>query len=69
MNMSLLGQKVIGNWGAYLPHWYGVIEKVHTGLPGLSHGVDIRWENGSKTEMMSHEILEGLPEKIGIYYE
>jgi len=68
--MSLLGQKVIGHWGAGLSYWYGVVESVHTELKlNHAHGVDVRWENGSKTEMMSHEILEGLPEKIGIYYE
>ena len=68
--MSLLGQKVVGNWGAYLPYWSGVVEAVHTELQlNHAHGVDVRWENGSKTEMMSNNILEGLPEKIGIYYE
>ena len=56
--------------GSIPSYWSGVVEAVHTELQlNHAHGVDIRWENGSKTEMMSHEILEGLPEKIGIYYE
>jgi len=71
-----IGTKIVGNFGAMIPLWFGEIVKVDkkTKLNG-GYGIDVKWSNGSITKMMDFDVctLEMLPESglspIGYYTE
>ena len=71
-----IGTKIIGNFGAMIPLSFGEIVKVDkkTKLNG-GYGIDVKWENGSITKMMTSEVctLELLPLRglspVGYYTE
>ena len=74
-----IGTKIIGNYGAMIPLWYGEVVAVETFDVGPSDPeVKVRWDNGSTTWMVASEIIERLPDgstnaavgsPIGIYTE
>ena len=61
-----LGTKIIGNFGAMHPLWFGKIVKVDkkTKLMG-DYAVDVKWSNGSGSKMMRGDLI---PDKHGIGY-
>ena len=74
-----IGTKIIGNYGAMIPLWYGEVVAVETFDVGPSDPeVKGRWDNGSTTWVVAREIIERLPDgstnaavgsPIGIYTE
>ncbi len=74
-----IGTKIIGNYGAMIPLWYGEVVAVETFDVGPSDPeVKVRWDNGSTTSVVTSEIIERLPDgstnaavgsPIGIYTE
>ena len=74
-----IGTKIIGNYGAMIPLWYGEVVAVETFDVGPSDPeVKVRWDNGSTTWVVAREIIERLPDgstnaavgsPIGIYTE
>ena len=61
-----LGTKIIGNFGAMIPLWYGEVVKVDktTKLCG-DYAIDVKWDNGSVKKMMRSELI---PNDNGIGY-
>ena len=58
-----IGTKIIGNYGAMIPLWYGEVVAVETFDVGPSDPeVKVRWDNGSTTWMVASEIIERLPD-------
>ena len=58
-----IGTKIIGNYGAMIPLWYGEVVAVETFDVGPSDPeVKVRWDNGSTTWMFASEIIERLPD-------
>ena len=49
-----IGDKLVGIYGATIPHWVGEI----VGLEMMPNGVavDVKWANGSVSEMMEYDI-------------
>ena len=49
-----VGDRIVGIYGATIPHWVGKI----VGLEMMPSGVavDVEWENGSVSEMMEYDI-------------
>tara|TARA_Y100000389_G_scaffold188212_1_gene210534 strand:- start:1422 stop:1661 length:240 start_codon:yes stop_codon:yes gene_type:complete len=71
-----LGTKIVGNFGAMIPLWFGEIVKVDKKTKLMDgYGIDVKWSNGSISKMMTSEVLtlELLPERglspIGYYTE
>jgi hypothetical protein len=74
-----IGTKIIGNYGAMIPLWYGEVVAVETFDIGCCWSeAKIRWDNGSTTSVVTTEIIERLPDgstnaavgsPIGIYTE
>ncbi len=72
-----LGTKIVGNFGANIPLNFGKIVKYNkkTRLERYGYAIDVMWENGSVTKLMTGEIctVEKLPERgispIGYYTE
>ena len=61
-----LGTKIIGNFGAMIPLWFGEVVKVDktTKLRG-DYAIDVKWDNGSVKKMMRSELI---PNDNGIGY-
>lgn len=51
-----IGDEVRGLFGAMIPEWYGVVDKVAKTAQGVE--IDILWENGSKTEIMEEDLRD-----------
>ena len=52
-----IGTKIIGNYGAMIPLWYGEVVAVETFDVGPSDPeVKVRWDNGSTTWLVTDEI-------------
>ena len=49
-----LGDKIVGIYGATIPHWVGKIVGLEMMPTGVA--VDVEWENGSVSEMMEYDI-------------
>ena len=67
-----IGTKIIGNYGAMIPLWYGEVVAVETFDVGPSDPeVKVRWDNGSHTWIRASEInaAVGKLSGIGIYTE
>jgi hypothetical protein len=50
------GDEIRGLFGATIPEWYGVVEKVAKTAHGVE--VDILWENGAVTEIMEGDLRD-----------
>lgn len=61
--MLNLGDKIIGMFGAMIPEWYGEV----VGLEMMPQGVavDIKWQNGSITEIMEYDLREDYYNPVG----
>ena len=56
--MVELGTKIIGNYGAMIPLWYGevVVVETHHNIGPSDPEVKVRWDNGSTTWLVTDEI-------------
>lgn len=66
-----VGDIVIGRFGAMIPEWKGVIEKIEVNAAG-GNAVDIAWADGGMKYLMDFELRDdyyapkGSP--VGYYY-
>ena len=58
-----LGDKIIGMFGAMIPEWYGEIVGLEMMPQGIA--VDIKWQNGSITEIMEYDLREDYYNPVG----
>jgi len=72
MNIEL-GTKIIGNYGAMIPLWYGEVVAIETFDVGPKDYADVKvkWDNGSHTCMALGEInfAVGKLSPVGYYTE
>ena len=49
-----VGDRIVGIYGATIPHWVGKIVGLEMMPNGV--GVDVEWDNGSISEMMEYDL-------------
>ena len=54
-----LGTKIIGNFGGYTELWNGEVVETDPLTKGCvgDYAIDVKWENGSITKMMTSDLI------------